>query len=657
VDSLSKYVFLSLLSIDLWALDERGHPLPIWNDEKVINASYDSSWYHSIYKWFESFVMNSVAAKQTISRSLHQELAELYHKLEKEKFKFQFLKTENSKNKRLLLLFQMDLLPGMTGEILNSKEQRDNVMLLPVSGKIKMISWVFLAFLNLGMLFYVFLFAIRQNTHRQAAWGRSLAMYLFLDILLISSCMVIFMHILLPSIVMRDVVKIRKKLTETVSKYYQDLAAIEHEEEDKVDDLSKQQIQSPLSKSIPARKPMKTKKPKVFNTAKYLFLSYRMAECYPDLKASKIILQYQSPWPRQSYQHTIDMKKDYKYSKAAALSRSASIIVVFFLTNLLATPLAIQDMILQMAATIAMGYTILIHIQLYQIFPALVIVPTIGLAVTGYFVYNKYFKKQSEEDNNNNDEDGKGSQKKNKTPSSSRKMLSLKSVKSSSVSPMLLTPAEEKKMESYSPTTRNRKQMNSTHQPLTTRRQSLQFGMQLTSQIKDLVGANESKMSPSYLSDNNNNKNKNNRFYDEDDDEEKESNTDDDDDNYNNNVNNNDVKDEVDEAYHYYDLFGSEDRSKEEFYYQNNYYNSTNKHRQSSDHNDSLSAASQEKTNTNTSNNNHNRKKKKNKRPSYENVFETDYSLDESFLHSDDFVISEGDEEEEEEEEEEERSV
>jgi phosphate/sulfate permease len=626
----------------LWALDERGHPLPIWNDEKVINASYDSSWYHSIYKWFESFVMNSVAAKQTISRSLHQELSELYHKLEKEKFKFQFLKTENSKNKRLLLLFQMDLLPGMTGEILNSKEQRDNVMLLPVSGKIKVISWVFLALLNLGMLFYVFLFAIRQNTHRQAAWGRSLAMYLFLDILLISSCMVVFMHILLPSIVMRDVVKIRKKLTETVSKYYQDLAAVEEEEEDKEDDLSKQQ-QSPLSKSIPARKPMKTKKPKLFNTAKYLFLSYRMAESYPDLKASKIILQYQSPWPRQSYQHTIDMKKDYKYSYAAALSRSASIIVIFFLTNLLATPLAIQDMILQMAATIAMGYTILIHIQLYQIFPALVIVPTIGLAVSGYFAYNYYFKKQSDDDNNN-DEEGKGSEKKNKTPSSSRKMLSLKSVKSSSVAPML-SPAEEKKMESYSPTSRNRKQMsnnsNNTHQPLTTRRQSLQFGMQLTSQIKDLVSANESKKSPS--NHNNNNVN-NNRFYDEDS-EEKENNTDDDDyDDNHNNDNTNDVNDKVDEACHYYDLFGSEDRSKEEFYYQNNYYNHTNKLRQSSDHNDSRSAASKEKTSTN---NNNNRKKK---RPSYENVFEHDYSLDESFLNSEDFVISERDEEEEEEE-------
>jgi phosphate/sulfate permease len=626
---------LFLFSIDLWALDERGHPLPIWNDEKVINASYDSSWYHSIYKWFESFVMDSVAAKQTISRSLHQELAELYHKLEKEKFKFQFLKTENSKNKRLLLLFQMDLLPGMTGEILNSKEQRDNVMLLPVSGKIKVISWVFLAFLNLGMLFYVFLFAIRQNTHRQAAWGRSLAMYLFLDILLISSCMVIFMHILLPSIVMRDVVKIRKKLTETVSKYYQELAAVENEEEeDKEDDLSKQQQQGSLSKSIPARKHMKTKKPKVFNTAKYLFLSYRMAECYPDLKASKIILQYQSPWPRQSYQHTIDVKRDYTYSYAAALSRSASIIVVFFLTNLLATPLAIQDMILQMAATIAMGYTILIHIQLYQIFPALVIVPTCGLAVTGYFLYNYYFKKQSEEDNNNNDEDIKGSQKKNETPSSSRKILSLKSVKSSSVAPMLLTPNEEKKMDSYSPTTRNRKQMNSTHQPLTTRRQSLQFGMQLTSQIKDLVSANVSKKSPSHH--NNDNINKNNT------------------DNYNNNINNtnnNDVNDKIDKAYHYYDMFDSEDRSKEEFYYQNNYYNSTKKHRQNSDHNDPLSAASQEKTNTNTSNNKSRKKKKNNKRPNYDNVFETDYSLDQSFLNSE--VISEEEAEEQEEEEEE----
>jgi hypothetical protein len=38
-----------------------------------------------------------------------------------------------------------------------------------------------------------------------------------------------------------------------------------------------------------------------FNAVKYLFLSYRMAEQYPDLQASQIILQYSSPWPKQDY--------------------------------------------------------------------------------------------------------------------------------------------------------------------------------------------------------------------------------------------------------------------------------------------------------------------------------------------------------------------
>jgi hypothetical protein len=41
-----------------------------------------------------------------------------------------------------------------------------------------------------------------------------------------------------------------------------------------------------------------------FNACKYLFVSYKIAEVFPDLVASKVILQYSSPCPRRSYRIT-----------------------------------------------------------------------------------------------------------------------------------------------------------------------------------------------------------------------------------------------------------------------------------------------------------------------------------------------------------------
>jgi hypothetical protein len=121
-----------------------------------------------------------------------------------------------------------------------------------------------------------------------------------------------------------------------------------------------------------------------FNTAKYLFLSYRLACQYPDMKIAQIIRQFSTPWPRQSYHRVTDMSQEYQ-SKFAALSRSISMVVMFFLSNLLTVPLAIQDMIVQMATTTVTGYTVLLHIQLYHVYPLLVAIPTIFVALVVHF--------------------------------------------------------------------------------------------------------------------------------------------------------------------------------------------------------------------------------------------------------------------------------
>jgi hypothetical protein len=378
---------------------------------------------------------------QSISKSLHQELTLLYDSLEKERIKFKVLKTEREQSKRLLYLFQKDLIPAITGEILESKEQRENIVVKPVSVKVKVFAWFFLGILDLGMLFYVFLFAVSQDSHRQAAWGRSLGIYLVLDIVLISTLMVIFLHVLLPSLIMRDVGKIKKKVTESIEKFYDKMEAKrevkeqkkqkesdedddseEDEEDDSFDDLmdSEEDDDDPLhSPKVSNRKrPNQTfviiteemQKQKLqkeigrgissaslgvqFNAAKYLFLSYRLAEQYPDLKASQMILQYSSPWPKQDYKHIKDVKSNYS-DKYSGITRAISIIVIFFLTNLLAAPLAIQDMILQLCTTAAIGYTILVHIQLYYIYPVLVVIPTLAIGMIFYLARYYYWNHEA----------------------------------------------------------------------------------------------------------------------------------------------------------------------------------------------------------------------------------------------------------------------
>jgi hypothetical protein len=77
--------------------------------------------------------------------------------------------SNREKGKRLLFLFQRDLLPGVSGKILESKGQRDNIAVQTVSWEAKAAGWAFIGLLNVGMLFYILLFALSQTVHRQGA--------------------------------------------------------------------------------------------------------------------------------------------------------------------------------------------------------------------------------------------------------------------------------------------------------------------------------------------------------------------------------------------------------------------------------------------------------------------------------------------------------
>jgi low affinity Fe/Cu permease len=441
-----------------------------WDDEAV-KYQNDISRSTVLLQRLEGFISSSIVESQSISKSLQHELASLYEHLETEKITFELLKTEGLKSKRLLFLFQKDLTPGLTGELLESKEQRDNVVLQPVSIQQKYLAWFFLGTLDLGMLFYVFLFAISQDNHRQIAWGRSLGIYLLLDILLISTLMVIFMHVFLPAIIMRDVAKIQKKVTESIHEFYENL---EKKKEERVSGKSEtthydeEEEESGLHKKSSKTAITDREKPEEgtttypFNAVKYLFLSYRVASLYPDLKAAQIILSYSSPWPKQDYQHINNVKRDYS-GKYVAITRTISIIVIFFLTNLLASPTAIQDMILEMATTAVIGYTFFVHVQLYYIYPALVIIPTLFICGLILIIRKYYWKEEEIQE----------------VISKNEARMNTKTVK---VVPKPPFPEIEYKLNSRTQT--------DPPFPVTNRRQSLRQGLQLVSQLQsDLQAA------------------------------------------------------------------------------------------------------------------------------------------------------------------------
>eukprot|EP01040_Poterioochromonas_malhamensis_P009944 gene9944-biopygen1950 len=138
---------------------------------------------------------------------------------------------EVSKNKRLLYLFQKDLMPGLVGEILDGANRRDGKIeddgrsLKAVSRTMKILGWLVLGVVDVGMLFYVFLFASSQDNHRQTAWGQSFAVWMILEVVLVSTSTVILVHIFLPALIMRDVSKVTEKLMDSITNYYERIEA------------------------------------------------------------------------------------------------------------------------------------------------------------------------------------------------------------------------------------------------------------------------------------------------------------------------------------------------------------------------------------------------------------------------------------------------
>ena len=287
------------------------------------------------------------------------ELAEARRKVSVELEELGFAKLSNrEKVKRLLYLFQCDLLPGLSGQILSSKSSRDSKVKSSVSLPMKLLGYGTVLLVNAGMLFYIFLFALQQSKTRQSAWLQSFLVWLLCEVCFVSTIVVLVLHYFIPNMIRDDVGKIGEKLKETLSEYHRNLAKSENN-----NNCERQ----------------------AFNSADFFFVSTRLARLFPDLPVAKAISHFRTPFPRRSYQHVNDALNAYKNSGMTFFFRSFGIVFIFMLGNYINLPQGLQDSIIHSIAALGIGYTVILHTQLFSIFPALAFLPLFVVCALGHF--------------------------------------------------------------------------------------------------------------------------------------------------------------------------------------------------------------------------------------------------------------------------------
>ena len=329
--------------------------------------------------------LSDMAATSDIQDRITEDVNEVREKVEDE---YHAMTTQPSmsenvyKGKNLMLLFQHDLLPGTSGQVLKAKSRRDAKWVNTVHPLVKLACWVFIVFLILVMLFYVYLFSLNQTRARQGAWLKSFIIWLILEVVVVSTVICFVTHFLIPSVIMKDLHKVKERLLNVIRDYRE---SIRRDAREKA-----RMFQQALESTQGGRnEQQEDQEDKGFNAAAYLFVSYRLASLFPDLKESKIIKKFHSPWPRTNYSRAQkDVKQSYNVL-AMSIGRSVAMVVFQLLGELVSLPVSIQDMILNFISTSVVGYTMLLHVSLYQMMPVLVAVPTVMVVLVVHFFVRK----------------------------------------------------------------------------------------------------------------------------------------------------------------------------------------------------------------------------------------------------------------------------
>jgi hypothetical protein len=146
------------------------------------------------------------------------ELDSVRHQVEQElKYLNDPTALETDKRRRLTYLFVKDLVDGVHGKILDRKDTRDNTRKNQVSLAAKAATCVVLFVVCVAMLFYLYLFSILQTVGAQKAWLNSFLLWLFLEIVFVSTGLVLFDHVVIPLWSMRKVQRVKDQIVQVLT--------------------------------------------------------------------------------------------------------------------------------------------------------------------------------------------------------------------------------------------------------------------------------------------------------------------------------------------------------------------------------------------------------------------------------------------------------
>jgi hypothetical protein len=293
---------------------------------------------------------------------------------------------EEAKRRRLLFLFMKDLTSGVSGEVLSNKSQRDSKSsssssrsrnVEGVSLKWKALAWLFVFLMNFGMLFYVFLFAMTQTHSRQSAWFQSFVMWFVFDVFVSSTGVVLVTHLLIPLYVMSDIRTIKRKVLGDIKAFREKQSQSQNQNQNQ---FKRNQSQNESAAAAHSQQV------EDFNSARYLFTSWRVASLFPELPESELILQFRTPWPKKSFKREKKQVTKTYQRRYSFLIQAVSRVLIFFISGLIHFPSVVQDLVIQVGANSGLGYVVLLMLRLYLISPLLPLVPITALGIVIHFL-------------------------------------------------------------------------------------------------------------------------------------------------------------------------------------------------------------------------------------------------------------------------------
>ncbi|CAE7706752.1 unnamed protein product, partial [Symbiodinium microadriaticum] len=237
----------------------------------------------------QNFATLSSNSKKSIVGPLLADIRNVREKTNKE-IRLMSKLSEENRGRRLLLLFQQDLLVGVTGKIAERKGEHHSDDTKEISPLLKLCAWVFLIAFNAALIFYVFLFAVNQSPERQEEIAED-----------------------------GEVTKLKDAV------------------------------------------------PNSFNACTYLFVSHRVAATFPALIESKIVSNFCTSLPRQSYRHMTSVSASYRAKlRLTAFTNSVAVLMIFFLGVLMKFPPAVENLVYNLLTWVLLGIMSMVNVLIFE---------------------------------------------------------------------------------------------------------------------------------------------------------------------------------------------------------------------------------------------------------------------------------------------------